>query len=180
MLTLPDSPAFLNASAVLLAAEGSHKEAIACFFQGLRLDPQNPVLCFNLAMRYRAVGELEGAKTALGHAVAADATDSDTLDTLGVVFHESGQDAPAETCFRMALELDPCNGQAWNNFGVLAFSQKKYREAARAFETAVSFLPAGDSTDALINLRDTYGEIGETEKEARCAAMLKTMGVDQT
>ena len=179
MLKHSDSPAFLNANAIMLAQEGMHKEAVSCFFQGLRLDPENPALWYNLAMSYRAMGELEKAKSALVNSLEADAGDIETLSSLGVVFHELGEDIQAEICFKVALELDPRNGQVWNNLGVLDFCRERYREAARSFETALSVMEAEESADALINLRDTYGELGEARKAAKCAKALKKMGIEE-
>ena len=178
MLEHSDSPAFLNANAVFLAREGMHKEAVSCFFQGLRLDPENPALWYNLAMTYRAMGELEKAKSALINSLAAEPGDTEALSSLGVVFHESGEDIQAEICLQIALEIDPCCGDVWNNLGVLEFCRKNYKNAARSFETALSFLPTEESADALINLRDAYGELGDTERQALCAEMLKKMGID--
>lgn len=177
MLERSDSPAFLNANAVLLAQEGMHKEAVSCFFQGLRLDPANPALWYNLAMTYRAMGDLEKAKSALINSLEAEPGDTETLSSLGVVFHELGDDIRAELCLQVALEIDPCSGEAWNNLGVLKFCREDYAEAARAFETALAFMEAEGSADALVNLRDAYSELGEAEKEALCTEMLKKMGI---
>ena len=179
MLEHSNSPAFLNANAVLLAQEGMHKEAVSCFFQGLRLDPQNPALWYNLAMTYRAMGDLQKAKTALINSLESAPEDTETLSSLGVVFHELGDDIQAEICLQIALEIDPCSGEAWNNLGVLMFCRKDYNEAARAFETALIFMEAEEAGDALINLRDTYSELGDAKKEARCAEMLKKMGISE-
>ncbi len=178
MLSYSDSSDFFNTSAIFLSQEGMHKEAVSCFFQGLRLDPENKALWYNLAVSYRAMGDLEKAKAALAHSLEADSGDLETLSTLGVVFHESGEDIQAEICFKVALELNPCSGEVWNNLGVLDFCRQNYKEAARSFETALSFMSPDKSADALINLRDTYSELGEAEKEAQCADMLKKMGIN--
>ena len=178
MLEHSNSPAFLNANAVLLAQEGMHKEAVSCFFMGLRLDPENPALWYNLAMTYRAMGDLQKAKSALINSLEAAPDDTETLSSLGVVFHELGDDIQAEICLQIALGIDPCKAEAWNNLGVLMFCKKDFKEAARAFETAISFMGADEAKDALINLRDTYSELDEAEKEARCTEMLRKMGVE--
>lgn len=177
MLTRSDSPSFLNANAILLASEGKHTEAISCFLQGLRLDPENPVLWFNLALSYRAIGDLTKAKEALSNSIECDDEDPDVFDSMGVVLHETGEDLAAEFCFRKAIEMDPSNGRIWNNLGVLSFGKKNYREAARAFETAVSLLRKEESGDTLINLRDTYTELGETEKQEKCVKLIQKLGI---
>ncbi len=177
MLNHSDSPAFLNANAIILASEGKHREAISCFFQGLRLDPENPTLWYNLALSYRAIGELAKAKEALINSIEFDSSDPDVLDSMGVILHEIGEDLTSEFCFKKAIEIDPGNGRIWNNFGVLSFDRKNYKEAARAFETAVSLLKEDESGDSLVNLRDTYNELGETEKEEKCSMLIQKLGI---
>ncbi len=177
MLNHSDSPAFLNTNAIILASEGKHKEAISCFFQGLRLDPENPTLWYNLALSYRAIGELSKAKEALINSIEFDSSDPDALDSMGVILHEIGEDLSAEFCFKKAVGINPDNGRIWNNLGVLYFDRKNYKEAARSFETAVSLLEEDDAGDTLINLRDTYNELGETEKENKCDMLIRKLGI---
>ena len=155
---MEESAEYYNDTAVVLAAKGQHSEAIACLRKGLSLDPNNPILYFNLALSSRAVGKLEDAKNALLQAAKSNPLDVDVLDTLGVVLHESGDDFDAEESYRHALELDPGNGRVWNNYGVLLFGQTRFDEACKAFEKAVTLVP--DFDDALYNLRDTYEELG--------------------
>lgn len=160
----------LNDCAAVLAASGQHTEAIACLKRALLLDQGNPCLWFNLALSYRATGDLPGAKSALLRAGAGNPHDVDIIDTLAVVQHELGEDSYAERAYLMALELEPYNGRVWNNYGVLQFSQKRYKEAVTSFEKAVTLIP--DFADALYNLRDTYDELGNTTARDTCAGML--------
>lgn len=168
---------YLNDSAVLLAADGHHEEAIASLRKGLRFAPHNSTLWFNLALSYRALGKRDDARNALLHAARENPLDVDILDTLGVVLHEVGEDAAAEESYQHALEIDPSNGRIWNNYGVLQFGQERFEEACQSFEKAVTLVP--DFDDALYNLRDTYEELGKTGAMEKCTAMLARRDADR-
>lgn len=172
---MEDSAAYLNDTAVVLAAKGQHKEAIACLKKALRLEPKNSILWFNLALSSRALGRLEEARNALLEAAKANPLDVDTLDTLGVVLHEMGEDSGAERSYRLALELSPGSGRVWNNYGVLQFGQSHFDDARKSFEKAVALVP--DFDDALYNLRDTYEALGRVDDMKKCADILIRRGV---
>ena len=159
---MEETPTFLNDSAVVYAQNGLHKEAIACLRKALLSEQNNSVIWFNLALSYRALGELNEAKNALFQALEINPFEIDFLDTLAVILHELGEDDGAEGCYTAILEIDPGNGRVWNNYGVLQFSQKRYAEACQSFEKALSLIP--EFHEALYNLRDTYGELGKTEQ----------------
>ncbi len=172
---MEETSAWLNDSAIGFAQEGHHREAIACLRRGLRLDPKNPSLWFNLSLSYRALGNRDEARNALLQAARLNPLDVDILDTLGVVLHELGEDVSAESYYKVALELSPGNGRVWNNYGVLQFSQSRYDEARKSFEKSVALVP--DFDDALYNLRDTYEELGKTAEMDKCSAMLARKGI---
>lgn len=160
----------LNDSAVQLAAEGYYDESIACLRKGLLLDSSNSILWLNLALSYRALGRWHDARSALFQAAKGNPLDVDILDTLGVVLHELGEDVASEEAYQHALSIAPGNGRVWNNYGVLFFSQARYKEACQSFEKAVTLVP--DFNDALYNLRDTYEALGKKDDMEKCTAML--------
>lgn len=167
---MEESAAYLNDYAVRLAAEGNHAEAIACLRRGIRLEPKNSILWFNLGLSCRALDQIKEARNALLQALRLNPLDVDTLDTLGVVLHELGEDSSAEDAYKAALDLSPGNGRVWNNYGVLQFGQSRFEEACRSFEKAITLIP--DFYDALYNLRDTYEELGKTCEMEKCTAIL--------
>lgn len=173
---MEETSEFLNDSAVILAKKGLHEEAIACLRKGLLLEQQNSVMWFNLALSYRALGQLYEARGALFQALHIQPFEIDYLDTLAVVLHELGEDEGAEGCYVTILEFDPGNGRVWNNYGVLQFSQERYDEACQSFEKALFLIP--EFHEALYNLRDTYGELGKTVEMETCTRLLEELGID--
>lgn len=167
---MKETAEFLNDSAVHLASENLHEEAIACLRKALFLEPENSTVWLNLALSYRSLSKLAEARNALFQAAKCNPLDVDILDTLGVILHEMGEDAASEEVYLNALEISPGNGRVWNNYGVLKFSQSRFLEACQSFEKAITLIP--DFDDALYNLRDTYEALGKTEAMEKCKAML--------
>lgn len=167
---------YLNDTAVMLAKEAMHDEAIACLRKGLLKEPTNATLWFNLSLSLRAQGKIHEAQSALITAAEAYPFDPDVWDTLGLVSHELGDIETAQIAYLNALDIAPENGRIWNNYGVLFFSQEKYLEARQSFEKALTLDPTDN--DALFNLHDTYEILNlDTEKE-QCAKILKERNID--
>ena len=82
---------FFNDSAVMLAAEGCHSEAIACLRRGLQLEPFSSLMWFNLGLSYYALDDKDNSRYALYEAARCNPFDADIWDTLGVVLHETGE-----------------------------------------------------------------------------------------
>ena len=166
---------FFNDSAVSLAAEGCHTEAIACLRRGLQLEPYSSLMWFNLGLSYYALNEKDNSRHALYQAARCDPFDADIWDTLGVVLHETGEIDASRLAYTKALELEAENGRIWNNYGTLLFNEEKYEQARRAFESALALAP--ESEDTLFNLRDTYTMLGNKRLEQKCSRMIDMMAL---
>ena len=166
---------FFNDSAVSLAAEGCHTEAIACLRRGLQLEPYSSLMWFNLGLSYYALNEKDNSRHALYQAARCDPFDADIWDTLGVVLHETGEIDASRLAYTKALELEAENGRIWNNYGTLLFNEEKYEQARRAFESALTLDP--ESEDTLFNLRDTYTMLGYKTLARKCSKIIDRMAL---
>ncbi|MCR4939481.1 MAG: tetratricopeptide repeat protein [Treponemataceae bacterium] len=163
----------LNTQAIDLASKGEFSEAIACFMSALHLDRDNYLLWYNLGVTYRDCGQTEAARKALLKARALNSSDEDVLDTLSLVCYSLGRMDDAFLYSFEALSINSTNAHIWNNLGVFYFAENDYEEAAEAFEQAVSLYP--HYVDALVNLRDTYEELGNTIGMEECKSRLKEL-----
>jgi tetratricopeptide (TPR) repeat protein len=69
---------------------------------------------------------------------------------VGTALHESGNSERAETVYREYLKRRPESESAWQNLGILLFSEDRFEEALSAFDNAVSANPS--SVEALLGL----------------------------
>ena len=76
----------LNNQAIILAKDGSFKEAIACFARAITIEKDNSLLWYNLALTYRDAGQLKEAKDALFKAKDISPDDQEILEELSPKF----------------------------------------------------------------------------------------------
>lgn len=163
----------LNTQAIDLASRGEYSEAIACFVSAIRIDRDNYLLWYNLGVTYRDAGQMEQARKALLTAREMNSYDVDVLDSLSLVCYSLGKMDDAFLYSFEALSINSTNAHIWNNLGVFYFAENNYEEAAEAFEQAVSLYP--HYVDALINLRDTYEELGNKVGVDECQNRLRAL-----
>jgi len=163
----------LNNQAIILAQKGEYDEAIACFKRALTMENQNYLLWYNLGLTYRDCGELELAKSALEKAYFINSNDEEIIETLAVICCSMGKLDDAMNYCAAGLKMDNRNAHLWNTAGVLYFNQTDYSGAAEAFEQAVTINPY--YYDALLNLRDTYEELGNKKGYNECVMRMKEL-----
>ena len=163
----------LNTQAIDLASKGEYKDAIACFMSALHIDRDNYLLWYNLGVTYRDAGQMEPARNALLTARNMNQYDEDVLDTLALVCYSLGRMEEAFQYSFEALAVNSTNAHIWNNLGVFYFAEDDYEEAAESFEQALSLYP--HYVDALVNLRDTYEELGNKIGVEECRSRLRQL-----
>lgn len=171
---LKETAATLNDQAVRLAHDGDYEDALVCFSRAIQIESSNALLWYNLGLTYRDNGELEKARSALEKAHSFDEEDEDTILTLAVICLSLGESEEAKEWCAEGIALDEANADFWNTMGAALFNDGQYTEAGNFFERAVTLNPY--FTDALINLRDTYRELGNEMGERECQRRLKAMG----
>jgi tetratricopeptide (TPR) repeat protein len=132
-----------------------HHEAIVAFREAIDKDPHNPLVYYNLAISYLALGELQDALVSARRAARLGPDDAGFVGSLGTALGELRHWEQAAECHRRALALNPTFDHAYN-LGVSLSELGRYREAEDAFRTAIRLGPAdGDVTIRLaLTLRD--------------------------
>jgi tetratricopeptide (TPR) repeat protein len=92
---------------------------------------------------------------------------------LGLLNHEAGDLAKAETCYRRALEYDPKLALAHFNLGVVLEDQQKKSGAIAAYTEAVRLAP--DFREAHCNLAQLYETLGRQRDAIRHYAAAKRL-----
>ncbi|MCR9164083.1 MAG: tetratricopeptide repeat protein [Nannocystaceae bacterium] len=99
---------------------------------------------------YREQGDdLDGALRSYERANAADPMFTEAWVARGVLLDRRGDVAEALGCYRSAMLSDPQHVDTWRNMGNCLAAQRKYDEAASAYDTALG-LAVGDQTIAFL------------------------------
>lgn len=78
----------------------------------------------------------------------------------GNAFYSAGRYPEAETKYRYAVESSPTFTRAWNNLGVLYYTQERYAEAAPCFSKSVSLGDRDPTTFGLLG--NSFEKAGNT------------------
>ncbi len=163
----------LNNQAIELASQGDYAEAIACFQRAISIEKENYLLWFNLGLTYRDAGNINGARAALEKAYGINPVDEEVLETLAIICYSMSDFDEAFKYTAEGLNLNEENYRLWNTLGVLYFNQSDYGSASEAFEQALTINPY--YYDSLFNLRDAYGEMGNTIGMIECSKRMAAL-----
>jgi tetratricopeptide (TPR) repeat protein len=170
-----ETASFLNDSGIALTEANRPNEAIPLFRQALVMEPENPLLWFNLGIAQQKTGEYEEAVESFHRAIVIDDTLADAWVSLGLIYYGMEHFDLAEDCYKSALVRDQNDPKTWNNLGVLYYTGGNFEDARLSFEEAVRLSP--HYSDVLINLRDTCRELGDYRAAAEFERVLSGLPV---
>ncbi len=145
-----------------LSAQGKLDEAVAHFWRGIEIAPEDVDLWYNLGNALARQGKLEEAITPLQRALQLKPRHSQAHYDLGNVRAAQGRPDEAAAHFRAALRIDPSYVKAHNNLGTILAAQGKLDEAMGQFREALSIAP--DYAPAHENLARALAAKGKKEE----------------
>ena len=110
----------------------------ALFEDTARRSPGAPRPWINLGVALEAEDDLDGAESALRHALALDPRSERALDNLALVLRRRGRLAEAEDAARKSLALEPGNADAHFNLGALLEQQGRPAESERELRAGLA------------------------------------------
>jgi tetratricopeptide (TPR) repeat protein len=160
-----------NNLGLLDTREGRTADAIACFEEGLRLNPNHPMALLNLGNAYKVEKRWDGARQTLERALALKPKDPEINYSLAMVYAQTGQTDRAHELLQMALFLRPTYPEALNNLAILYLRTHRRDDAVAKFEECIRVAPAFDR--CYINLARVYEIEGATDKSRAVLSQMK-------
>jgi len=137
---------------------------IATYNKVIELAPQDINTRVDLARFYMDERNYRDAIPVLQKTVELDSTNSDAFYLLGVSYSFEAADTTEDVkneyntkalkYFKKSTDIDPQNQDAYYNWGMLLYRQKKYEEAIEPFKKAVELVP--DDKEAITFLGAAY------------------------
>jgi len=103
-----------------------------------------------LAAAYFSRGQMTTALDQIKQAIGADPNSSDAFNLRGLIYANLGDQALAEESFRRALQLNPQDGGAMQNYGWYLCQLKRYPEADTLFRQALAVPQYRDAPRTLL------------------------------
>ena len=177
-------------------ASGKYKDAVESFTQAVTLNPQDAIAYTRLGLAHSALGEHKPAITAFKQAIKLNRAfvDADSYFRLGSAYLAMSDYASAIDPLKQALygvkaklledktkpTTGPGEAEINDALGRAYYGTGSYRQAVKAFETAVRLKP--DFASAHYGLGLSYLEIGDkrsAEKEEQALRKLKSRLADR-
>jgi tetratricopeptide (TPR) repeat protein/serine/threonine protein kinase len=151
----PQSPGAQVNLGAALRGQGLPDEAVAAFWEALRLQPDYAAAHTNLGIALLASGRPDEALSACRKAIELKPDDAKAHNNLGIILHAKGRREEAIAAYRKAIELNPALALTHHNLGVLLKAKGLHGEALAAFRRANELKPdyaeARDSLRVILN-----------------------------
>ena len=123
-------------------------------------------LRMELASGYFGRGQMTTALDQVKLALQADPNLSEAYNLRGLIYGNLGDDQLAEDSFRKALQLNPRDADAMQNFGYYLCQKKRYPEASAMFDRALALPQYRDQSRTLLTkgvCEAFAGQLAESE-----------------
>lgn len=112
----PETPQLWNQRGLALAEQKRFAEALECFQQALRLQPDYMVAELNMGMCYKNLGYLEEAARVFRTCAEKYRNDTAPLIHLAATYKQLHRFDDGLACLRRACQLSPAFSPAWHNY----------------------------------------------------------------
>jgi tetratricopeptide (TPR) repeat protein len=130
-------------------AAGNLQQAIDLYRNAAKIDPDEPLIAYKLAMALNKSGDLAGERTVLEHAIQLNPRFALAQNQLGYLDSQDDATASAERHFRMAVEADPGYANAWMNLAATLFLESQWEQAKAAVNHVLALDPGNALAKAL-------------------------------
>jgi tetratricopeptide (TPR) repeat protein len=141
---------------------GHHREAIQCYDEALRLNPQDSKVYNNRGTAYRALGQHEQALKDYDKAIELNPWYPHAYNNRGLVYRALGQHEQAVKDFDMVIQLHPWYPYAYNSRGLVFRALGQHEKAIQDFDMSIRLNPK--DADSHNNRGLVYGALGEHER----------------
>src|SRR6266542_3888037 len=157
-----DNPRAHSNLGVILQGQGKSREALAQYYEALRLRPDYPDPHNNIGAILPGEGRVDEAIAHFSEALRLKPTSSDAHYNLGLAMQRRGDTQGAIAQYSQALRLSPDNAQAHNDLGLALYRQGQIKEAMTHFAEAARLRP--DFAAAIENLRRAQASQEEVKR----------------
>ena len=160
--TDPNNPHLFLLGGNCYGAMQSFEQAILCYKEALKLQPDFAEAHNNLGVYLKEIGELEEALSHAKKAVKIKPDFAAAHNNLGICLYEVGRPEEAHVSYKRALKIKPDYADTHNNIGNIYKDCGQVDEAITSYKKAIELDP--NCSGAFDNLGATYSELGRNEE----------------
>jgi tetratricopeptide (TPR) repeat protein len=145
------------AAGQLAESRGAANMAIEQYNDALKLEPNNRIATYRVALLYTNMRDFKDAVPVWNHYVELSGQSADAYNNLAVCYEMANSSADAETAYRAGIAHDPKDQHCRINYGVLLARSGRIKEALDQFQAVLT--PA----EAHYDLGSVYEQLGKRE-----------------
>jgi len=145
---------------------GRYDEAINCFDEAIRLDPNLAPAWYNKGLSLGKLERYEDAINAFNEAIRLDPNHANAWYSKGNALFSQGNYDEAIKAFDETIRLNPNYANAWNNKGNALHDLGKYDEAIKAFDETIRLDP--NHANAWYNKGNALHDLGKYDEAIKC------------
>jgi len=145
------------AAGQLAESRGAANIAIEQYNEALKLEPNNRIATYRVALLYTNLHEFKNAVPAWNRYVVLSGQSADAYNNLAVCYELANSTADAETAYRAGIAHDPKDQHCRINYGVLLARSGQIKDALDQFQAVLT--PA----EAHYDLGSVYEQLGKRE-----------------
>lgn len=149
-----------------LFALGRFKDALHCYDQAIKIDPQVARVWTAKGLAFESMGRFEEALQCHDHALGLDPRSDDTWQSKGNSLAKTGRFEEAIRCYDEAIGLAPRSATAWYGKGLCLSDLRLFQDAVRCYEQAIAHDP--QDTASWINMGSSLYKLGRLEEAISC------------
>jgi type IV pilus assembly protein PilF len=130
-----------------------------------------------LGLEYIKRNELHRARKHLSRALEINPLDASANASMGLIYHQEGENKKAEDLFKNAIESDPNYTPGRSYYGAYLFSQQRYQGALEQFQIAAKDTRYEGRAQIFSNIALCQIQLGEND--AAIDAYLKALQLDR-
>jgi tetratricopeptide (TPR) repeat protein len=131
---------------------GNNDEALSFYKKALKVDPKYASAYFDIGLVYDSKKQTDNAIQSFKQCLKYKADEVDALTMLGFCYAKKKQSAKALKYYEEAIKLDPKNGFAYYNAGVILYAKPETKEAGYAYIDRSARLGFSDAAKAMIDI----------------------------
>lgn len=166
----PNDVLAYNHLGAIQARRGEHRKALQTYMKGLQIDQNHPILHYNSAVSYLALGDYAEARNSYDNALRARPGWPDAMNGLAELFIQEGQYPDAQDLLSQGLKINPENSSIQVTQGRLYVKRGNYTDAEAVYRSVLEKKP--DDYSVMGRLEKVYEK---TDKFDEAYAMLERM-----
>lgn len=124
-----------------LMESGSTKEAIKCYQNALKIEPNSVVILYNIGYALWSMGQYRMAISYCEKALVIDPNYTHAWNTLGNAYSDINEITKAIKSYQKAIELDRKYIYSWNGLGLIYKNQQRFEDSLKCFNEALNIKP---------------------------------------